>query len=207
MKLLIGTGNPHKTDEILRCLGAVPVVVLGACGWSGLREPVEDGSTYEENARIKAEKYAAQSGSPCLAEDSGLEVDALDGAPGVLSARYAGEKAGSRENNARLLRALRGVPAEARSARFVCVAALHLPGMGTWTCRGVCEGRIVEALRGEEGFGYDPLFCLAGEERTMAELSQEEKCRLSHRAKAMAQIAGKLRELKREWDRFHGSVQ
>jgi len=205
MKLLIGTGNPHKVEEILLCLGAVPVVVIGAYGWDGLSEPVEDGSNFEENALIKAKSYSVQSGLPCLAEDSGLEVDALGGAPGLLSARYAGQGATHQKNNDKLLKALSGVPLQQRSARFVCVAALHVPSMGTWTCRGVCEGRIIEEARGGAGFGYDPLFCLIGTDGTMAELSKEEKCRVSHRAQAMTEMAEVLKDVKREWNATHST--
>nr|MBO2469859.1 non-canonical purine NTP pyrophosphatase [Bacillota bacterium] len=131
---------------------------------------------------------------PALADDSGLEVDALGGEPGVYSARYAGEGASDAANNAKLLAALEGVPAEKRTARYRCVLALAVPGMATVTVEGVCEGLIAEQPRGTGGFGYDPLFYLPGRGKTMAELRPEEKNAISHRGQALRRLKALLVE-------------
>ena len=176
--------------------------LLGALGWR-LR-PVSEFSdaaaeehapTFVENALLKARHAAGASGLPALADDSGIEVEALDGAPGVHSARYAGANAGDADNNAKLLEALRGVPAHRRAARYVCVLALvrrpddpvPLLAQGEW------RGQILEAPRGAGGFGYDPLFWVAGHGRSAAELPAARKNRLSHRARAAAALARALR--------------
>ena len=145
---------------------------------------VEDGATYADNALLKARSYAARSGLLTLADDSGLEVDALGGAPGVRSARYAGEDASDAQRCALLLRNLEGVPDEARTARFRCVIALAWPDGRTALAEGVCDGRISQALSGAHGFGYDPIFFVPEYGRTMAELPSEVKNRISHRARA-----------------------
>ena len=184
-RLLIATRNAHKLDEIRGLLPGVEIV--GTEGWPGVPDPEETGATFEANAVIKAEAWRDATGLPTLADDSGLEVEALGGAPGVRSARYAGAHGDTAANNAKLLRALEGVPAERRGARFVCALALALPGGATRTLRGECRGRIVEAGRGAGGFGYDPLFVPEGEALTFGELPVETKARLSHRARAFAE--------------------
>lgn len=187
-KLVIATSNPHKVEEIQAVLGQVGVECV-PLGDAGIPEPEEDGATFEENARIKAVAYAKALGVTVLADDSGLEVDALGGAPGVHSARYAGvgETRAERDaaNNAKLLRALEGVPQARRTARFVCVLSVARPdGSIVAEARGHFEGWIGEAPRGVNGFGYDPLLVLA-DGRTSAELTSAEKNARSHRGNAL----------------------
>ncbi len=173
MRIVVATGNPAKLVELERILDGLPVELAPMSDFD-LPSPVEDGDTFEANALIKARAAAEATGLPALADDSGLEVDALDGAPGVRSARYAEDEdpttTGDRANNERVIRELAGVPAEQRSARFVCVAALVAPDGRSWTERGTMEGRIVDEARGENGFGYDPHFVMVGETRTNGEL-------------------------------------
>jgi len=187
-KLVIATSNPHKVEEIQAVLGQVGIECV-PLGDAGIPEPEEDGATFEENARIKAVAYAKALGVTVLADDSGLEVDALGGAPGVHSARYAGigETRAERDaaNNAKLLRALVGVPQARRTARFVCVLSVARPdGSIVAEARGHFEGFIGEAPRGANGFGYDPLLVLA-DGRTSAELTSAEKNARSHRGNAL----------------------
>lgn len=189
-RILIATRNAHKLEEIRGLLPGPELI--GTDRWPEVPDPVEDGETFEANAVLKAEAWARATGLPALADDSGLAVDALGGAPGIHSARYVGAHGDSAANNARLLRELGGVPPERRTARFVCVLALAVPGQPTRTVRGECRGRIVDALRGTGGFGYDPLFIPDGETQTFGELPAETKARLSHRARAFA-------EARRQW--------
>lgn len=184
MRLLIATRNAHKLAEIREMLPGIELV--GTADWPDVPDPAETGSTFEANAAIKASAWLAATGLPALADDSGLEVDALGGAPGILSARYAGVHGDTAANNARLLRELTGVPAERRTARFVCALALARPGKPVLTLRGECRGRIVASGLGVNGFGYDPLFMPEGFNQTFGELSAEVKARLSHRAVAFA---------------------
>ncbi len=166
-------------------------------------EPDETGDTFETNARIKARYYAARSGLPTLADDSGLEVDALGGGPGVRTRRYSGPDATDASNNALLLRELAGLPADRRGARYVCVLALALPGeagprggLRILARRGTCRGRIATELRGEGGFGYDPLFEPWSEPpggRTLGQWSAQAKNAISHRARAAARMTPELR--------------
>jgi len=181
-QLLLATHNQGKRREWQALLQGLDVEVLLPDDLGLNTEVKETGETYVANALLKARTMAAASGLPTLADDSGLEVDALDGAPGVRSARY---KLGSDTVRYRaLLQALDGVPHEQRTARFRCVAALVLPDGREFSTEGVCEGMIGQAPKGKKGFGYDPIFYLPEQERTMAELSEEEKNRLSHRARA-----------------------
>jgi XTP/dITP diphosphohydrolase len=186
-KLLIATNNPGKVREYEDLLGDLSGVEITFPAREGLSlEVVESGRTFEENARLKAGAFCAVSGLPTLADDSGLEVDALDGAPGVRSARYAGPGASDIDRYRKLLAVLAGVPPDRRSARFRCVVALALPDGQVHTAEGACEGEIGFAPRGEFGFGYDPVFIVAGQEgRTMAELEPEVKNCISHRARAV----------------------
>jgi XTP/dITP diphosphohydrolase len=157
---------------------------------------VEDEPSFEGNARSKARQAAAASGLPALADDSGIEVDALGGAPGVYSARWSGEPCDDARNNQKMLRELAGVPMEKRTARYRCAAAFADPARGLEIVRtGACEGRLLESARGTGGFGYDPLFLVESLGRTMAEIALEEKNRLSHRAAAFRQLAQALAEL------------
>lgn len=185
MRIVVATGNNHKLAEIRAILTGLPVELV-AMGELGVPEPVEDGDTFEANALIKARACVAVTGLPALADDSGLEVDALDGAPGVFSARYAGPGAADTANNAKLVAALADLPAEARTARFVCAAVLALPDGREQVVRGTMEGRIVDDPRGPHGFGYDPHFVsdAAGDGRTNGELTPAEKDAISHRGAA-----------------------
>jgi XTP/dITP diphosphohydrolase len=192
--LLIGSTNAGKIAEYRRMLAGLPFRVIGADELDPVPpEPPEDHDTYAANARVKAEAYAAASGLPTVADDSGLEVDALAGAPGVRSRRYFGEHARPEERNTKLLALLEEAPQ--RDARFVCVLALAYPGGPTELFEGIVRGEISRAPRyGEEGwgFGYDPVFIVGGDGRTMAELSPEEKDALSHRGLAVAKLRAHL---------------
>ncbi len=183
MKVLIASHNAHKIEEIRAIFDLPGVAWVSAGEIAGLPDVVEDGDTFEANAIKKATELARLSGMWTLADDSGLEVTALGNAPGVYSARYAGEPCDHARNNEKLLRELAGK--EDRSARFRCVAALSDPSGRAETVSGSCEGRIAEAPRGAGGFGYDPLFVPEGHEVTFAEMAAGVKNRLSHRARAM----------------------
>lgn len=183
MKLLIATRNPHKLEEI-RAIFKLPCVELVSVeDIPGLPEVVEDRDTFEANAIKKAVTLALASGLWTMADDSGLEVDHLDGAPGVYSARYAGEPPDYRANNTKLMQELRG--ATDRTARFRCVIALANARGKSQFVEGACEGAISEAARGEEGFGYDPLFVPDGHDLTFAEMDSDAKNRISHRGHAL----------------------
>jgi len=198
-RIVVASSNPHKVEEIAAVLGplGVELLRLDQAGGGGRAEPEEDGETFEANARIKAIAYARAVGLPCLADDSGLEVDALGGEPGVRSARWSGV-AGDRAtrdaaNNRLLVERIRGVPSQERSARFVCAMCLAMPdGSILAESRGTFEGVIVERPRGTNGFGYDPHLLLPGEGRTSAELSPQEKNARSHRGRAARAIAAML---------------
>ena len=190
--LVVATGNAHKLEEIRSILATAGVdAELRSMHDYGVPEPVEDGTTFEANALIKARACAAATGQPSIADDSGLEVDALGGAPGVLSARYAGEPSDDARNNAKLIDELGSVPDEDRTARFVCAAALAMPGGREVAVRGTVEGRIVDPPRGDNGFGYDPFFEPVGptaDGRTTAELTAAEKHAISHRGHAFREL-------------------
>ena len=190
--MLAGTGNPHKLGEIREILGplGVEVVAPGDVGWTP--DVPEVGETLAENALAKARAAAAASGMAALADDTGLFVDALGGAPGVRSARYAGPSQDAAANCAKLLAALREVPGPERGAAFRCVVALVTPEGGERLFEGTVRGRIVEAARGESGFGYDPLFEAEETGRTFAEMTAREKHRISHRGRALRALAGYL---------------
>jgi XTP/dITP diphosphohydrolase len=193
-ELLLATNNKGKISEYRE--------LLSDCGFSlvtpadkGISFDVsETGGTFAENAAIKAKEFAAASGILTLADDSGLEVDALGGAPGVRSARYAGEKASDAERIALLLKNLEGIPVERRTARFQCVIAIADPRGRLKTVEGSVQGVIAFTPRGSHGFGYDPVFLLSDIGKTMAELSHEEKNRISHRAAAATKACVLLRQ-------------
>ena len=198
-KLLVATSSPHKSAE-LRGVLALPRTDLLALAESGIGEtPIEDGATFAANALIKARFYAARSGLPTLADDSGLEVEALGGAPGVQTRRYAGEEATDEENNAKLLAALAGLPGPRRGARYVCVLCfLERPEATPLVRTGIFVGRISQAPRGSHGFGYDPIFEPESEPvggRTVGQWSAEEKAAVSHRARAARKLGAALRDL------------
>ncbi|MEI6473898.1 MAG: RdgB/HAM1 family non-canonical purine NTP pyrophosphatase [Planctomycetota bacterium] len=206
MRIVIATGNPHKVDEIRAVLAPMgfAVVSLSELGRPVPAEPDEPGSTFEENARIKARYYAAALGEAVLADDSGLEVDALQGAPGVHSAYWAGTE-GSRadrdaRNNAKLVGSMRGIPVEQRGARFVCTMCIATPdGMVHIETRGEFDGVIADEPRGVHGFGYDPHLWLPQRGMTSAELSPDEKNALSHRGRAVRRLAYLLIHKRISW--------
>jgi XTP/dITP diphosphohydrolase len=183
MELLLATRNPHKVREIAAILHPTGLRIVAADAFPDLPEVVEDGATFEANASKKAAMLARAAGLWTLADDSGLEVDALGGAPGVYSARYAGEPVDYEANNRKVLRQMAGV--RDRAARFRCVIALSDPAGNVRTVEGRCEGRIIRAPRGRQGFGYDPIFVPDGFAETFAEMDGETKNRISHRAAAL----------------------
>lgn len=190
-QLILASGNAGKLKELQAMLGEL-VTVRPQSDFVA-EEAVEDGLSFVENAIIKARHACRASGLPALADDSGIAVDALAGAPGIYSARYAGG-GGDAANNAKLLEALEGLPAERRGARFISVLVLmmHAEDPTPIICEGVWHGRILTEARGEHGFGYDPLFWVPEAECSSAELSPADKNRLSHRAKAMVQLRARL---------------
>jgi XTP/dITP diphosphohydrolase len=204
-RLLVATRSIHKLRELREVLELrrTDLVSLDDLGIQG--DPVEDGATFETNAAIKARFGVRASGLPTLADDSGIEVDALDGGPGVRTRRYAGPDASDADNNAKLLQALAGIAPEQRAARYVCVLALALPdatgrrgGQSVLTTRGSCRGRIAAVPRGTEGFGYDPIFEPLSEPpggRTLGMWSPAEKHVISHRARAARRMAPRLAAL------------
>ena len=183
MKLLIATRNAHKLTEIRRIFNLPGLETVSAFDFPDVPDVVEDGETLEANAVKKAVTLALATNLYALADDTGLEVNALDGAPGVYSARYAGENADYAANNRKLLAELDGVAD--RAAQFRCVIALAEPNGRAQFVEGVCPGRIAHEARGTNGFGYDPLFIPDGFDRTFAELSSDEKNRISHRGRAL----------------------
>lgn len=193
---MLATRNRGKLREILALLDGLDLSLRTIDELAPDAELREDEATFEENALAKARQAAAATGRPAIADDSGLEVWALDGAPGVHSARYGGLPSDDARNNAKLLAALAGVPPAKRSARFRCVAAYVDPKAALEIVRsGACEGEILETPRGRDGFGYDPLFLVPHLGRTMAELPLAEKNALSHRAAAFRALAAALRAL------------
>jgi XTP/dITP diphosphohydrolase len=204
-RLLVATRSVHKLRELreLLALDHGELVTLDALGIEG--DPVEDGATFETNAAIKARFGVRATGLPTIADDSGIEVDALAGAPGVRTRRYAGEDATDAANNAKLLDALRGLPPEERGARYVCVLALALPeaagprgGVRLVMTRGTCRGRIATEPRGTGGFGYDPIFEPASEPpggRTLGLWTPAQKNAISHRARAARRMTPRLAAL------------
>ena len=190
---LIATHNAKKKNELLRILAPLGIDVktdseLGLT----LSEPEETGETFYENALIKAKAGCKESGYPCVADDSGLMVDYLAGAPGVYSARFSGENSNDEKNNVKLLKLMADVPENERTARFVSVVCCVFPNGDVISARGECEGTIGYEKKGESGFGYDPLFMVNG--KSFAEMSAEEKDKLSHRGKALNLLLEKLND-------------
>jgi XTP/dITP diphosphohydrolase len=205
-RLLVATRSSHKLRELRELLAVPDDVELVSPDDVGIEgEPEETGATFETNAAIKARYYAARSGLPTLADDSGLEVDALGGGPGVYTRRYSGPDATDESNNAKLLRELAGRPAAERGARYVCVLALALPGdqgprggLRILLRRGTCRGRIATAPKGDGGFGYDPIFEAWSEPpggKTLGEWTAAQKHAISHRSRAAARMRPTLRAL------------
>jgi XTP/dITP diphosphohydrolase len=192
-RIAIASRNAHKLREIGRICAEWPVEWLTVENHEGPWPDVEEtGSTYLENALLKARAGAAALGEPALADDSGIEVDALGGRPGPRSARFAGEDATDQQNLDELIRALKGVPGSGRTARYRCVAVLAFPDGRELHTEGISEGTLVGKPRGSGGFGYDPIFVPEGWDRTMAELADEEKDRISHRGRAFRALGATL---------------
>ena len=185
--LVIATRNQKKKEEIARLLGFTGIKIWSLADFRNIPAIEEDGLTFDDNAIKKATIAASLTGMLAIADDSGLEVDALCGKPGIYSARYAGENAGGRENNRKLLEELKGVPFKKRTARYKCSIALAEPDGNFKVLRGECCGLIAPAPKGNNGFGYDPLFIIPNFSKTVAELSPKIKDRISHRAKAVYQ--------------------
>lgn len=185
MQLVLATNNEDKIREMKNLLDDLPVTILTRDDFLEFPDVEETGTTLEENATLKARAIAEFCSLPALADDSGLEVDALDGAPGVYSSRYAGEDVTYEDNNRKLIKELEGIPDEKRSARFRCVIAVCWDDDSTDIVEGTAEGYITEELSGDKGFGYDPVFYYPPEKRRFSEMTVDEKNRVSHRGKAL----------------------
>lgn len=197
-ELVLATRNRHKREELAALLRDMGVTIRTLDEFPDAPDVVEDGETCEANAVKKARVIAEFTGLPAVADDTGLEVDALGGRPGVYAARYAGEDATYEDNCRKLLRELMGVPRERRTARFLTVAAIAFPSDGIRVTRGTLDGVIAEEASGTLGFGYDPVFLIPELGKTLAQLSADQKNSISHRAKAFAQAKDLLREMKFE---------
>ena len=185
-KILIGTHNPNKLKEIRSILSQFPVEIVSLDSFS-LPDVEENGKDYYENAAIKAKFFSQKTGLPCIADDTGLEVDALGGEPGIYSARWSGIEGDGRyqANNKKLLEKLKDVPTEERQAQFVCVIVFAMNQEVIFSVKGICKGKIINKLQGTNGFGYDPLFEVSRYKKTFAQLSSDIKNKISHRAKAL----------------------
>ena len=187
MKIIIATHNKHKLQEMSRILSPMGYEVVTDTDLGiELSDVEENGETFLDNARIKSEAGCKESGLPCIADDSGLCVDALDGAPGVFSARYSGVHGDDEGNNRKLLAELDGVPTEKRTAHFACAICVSFPDGSEVTATGKCEGYIGYEKKGSNGFGYDPLFMVG--DRSLAEMTAEEKDAISHRGNALKEL-------------------
>jgi len=196
MRILIGSGNAKKKDEMERLLTPLGVTLVSPADLVAPPEsPEETGATFEANAEEKALQYAEVTGLITIADDSGLCVDALEGRPGVYSARYAGENATDEANNLLLLEELRDVPEERRGAAYVSVVVVAAPGRVLLRARGSCRGHLLREGRGTGGFGYDPLFFIPGLGKTFAELTYEEKATISHRGEALSELMREFPEM------------
>lgn len=195
MRIITATRNQGKIKELSNILGDIGIDIVSLEQLGIDKEVVEDGETFEDNAIKKALEICELCDEPVLADDSGLEVDYLDGQPGVYSARFSGEDATPAKNNEKLLKLLKDVPKEKRTARFVCVTAVAFPNGRIITSRGECEGIIIDELKGEGGFGYDPLFYYPQLNKTFAQLSKEEKNKVSHRGRALEKLKEELKKV------------
>jgi XTP/dITP diphosphohydrolase len=183
--LVLGSSNPDKQREMTELLEGLGWEVRSLGDFDPIAAPEETGTTFEENAALKARYYSDATGIACVADDSGLVVDALDGAPGIYSARFAGPDANAGQNNAKLLELLQDIPWHERTARFVCCAAFAAPGQDPQVVRGEVEGHIAMTPSGAGGFGYDPLFVPQGQDTTFGEMTASAKHALSHRGRAL----------------------
>lgn len=203
-KLLLGTGNVGKLREIKSILGDVPYEIVSLADFKNLETPKENGLTYNANATLKAGSYAKQTGLLTLADDSGLEVEALNWEPGVISARYAGDNASDADRRSLLLSQFSKTGSENRTARFVCLVAIAYPAQRERPyimslTEGVCTGKIIDVARGDGGFGYDPLFVPDGYDLTFAELPDNVKNKISHRGRALHKARQFLLKYKSEF--------
>ncbi len=195
MEIILATGNKNKLREFREMISEDDVIIISQNEFKDCPEVIEDGLTFEENALIKARAIAQHTGRITIADDSGLEVDYLDGAPGIYSARFAGEDADDDKNNQKLLAELKGVPEGKRGARFTCVIAIVSPAGEERTVRGFFKGCIIEEYRGKAGFGYDPLFLDTVSGLTYSEMSAEKKNSISHRSRAILELKKILPEI------------
>jgi XTP/dITP diphosphohydrolase len=204
-QVVLATRNPDKAREIAAIYAHLGVDFVSLDAWPDLILPLEDAETYAGNASRKAFAAARATGFPAVADDSGIEIDALDGAPGVRSHRFLGDAATDAERNARVLALLEGVPDVRRTARYRAAVAIASPRGEVRVSVGTCEGAIARVPRGRGGFGYDPIFIPAGDERTMAELAPDEKNRISHRARALRAAEPHLIDLLRRMREERGA--
>ncbi|MFB5194770.1 XTP/dITP diphosphatase [Neobacillus sp. KR4-4] len=194
-EVIIATKNPGKAREFEHIFSSRGITVRTLLDYPDIPEVEETGTTFEENATLKAVAVSKALGQMVIGDDSGLIVDALEGRPGIYSARYAGEPKNDQNNTDKVLSELEGIPEEKRTARFYCALAVAVPGQETETVSGTCEGRILEERRGTNGFGYDPVFYVPEKGLSMAELSSEEKNKISHRANALKKLDVVLDEI------------
>ncbi|MEF2292724.1 MULTISPECIES: XTP/dITP diphosphatase [Virgibacillus] len=187
-KIIIATKNKGKAKEFKELFAAYELEAISLNELDGIPDVEETGSTFKENAALKVEQIASVLSLPVIADDSGLMIDALDGKPGVYSARYAGEDKSDQANIDKVLTELHNVPEVKRTAHFICVLAVAIPGSATTYYTGYCHGRIAHSPIGKNGFGYDPIFIPKGFQQTMAQLSQEEKNAISHRRNALKEL-------------------
>lgn len=197
MEIVVATKNKGKIKEIREVLKGIDAEILSLDEIGLEIEIEEDGRTYSENAVKKAAEVAKRSGRISLADDSGLEIDALNGKPGINSSRFAGINADDRERNLKILEMMKDAPHGKRGARFRCVIAIAEPNGKSYTCEGVCEGEIAESIRGDKGFGYDPIFIIPEYGKTFGELGPEVKDKISHRAKALEKAKELIKGFKR----------
>ncbi|ULA65901.1 MAG: dITP/XTP pyrophosphatase [Nitrospira sp.] len=200
MHIVLATRNQHKKQELVALLSGLDITIRTLDDFPEAPEVVEDGDTCEANAMKKAVEIAGYTGLPAVADDTGLEVDALGGRPGAFAARYAGENASYEDNCRKLLHELRGVPPAQRGARFVTVAAIAFPGGKTMSAKGVLDGVIAESAVGSNGFGYDPVFVLPEYNQTLGQLPPDVKNRISHRARAFSQAKTLLQQMMGDWN-------
>jgi XTP/dITP diphosphohydrolase len=197
LDIVIATRNKKKIEEVRRLLSGLDINIVTIDNYGNMPEIIEDGNTFEENALKKARAIAQITKKPALADDSGLQVDALGGAPGIYSARYAGDDSDDRKNIEKLLKEMKGI--KDRRARFVCIIAFALPDGSYYLFEGVTEGTIGEVPKGEKGFGYDPIFYPDGYDKTFAEMESEQKDFLSHRGKALRKFKEFIKENMRKF--------
>jgi XTP/dITP diphosphohydrolase len=201
MQILIATKNKGKVLEFQSMFSQLGIEVISLLDMNDIQDVEETGTTFEENAILKAETISSQLNIPVIADDSGLEIDALDGRPGVYSARYAGSHKDDDDNMDKVLHELSHVPDGDRTARFICALAFSRPGEETFVVKGMCEGQILHGRVGNEGFGYDPIFYVPSLNRSMAQLSKTEKNKISHRAMALSKLKDFINEEDMLWQK------